>query len=63
MLGVDMVRGLCLVEMMANHLPANLLTRGAVETAGFISAAEGSYSFLGSWRVASQCPRYCRRSR
>ena len=38
---MDMLRGVCLVEMMANHLPRNIVTRTAVETVGFVSAAEG----------------------
>jgi hypothetical protein len=52
---VDMIRGLCLVEMMANHLPANLLSGYAVETAGFISAAEGFVflsGFVAGWTSA-----------
>lgn len=50
--GIDMLRGVCLVEMMANHLPANLLTSAARETLGFISAAEGFVflsGFVAGW--------------
>ena len=49
---IDVLRGICLVEMMANHLPLNLLTRFVVETAGFISAAEGFVflsGFVAGW--------------
>jgi len=50
-----MLRGVCLLEMMANHLPSNILTARAVETAGFISAAEGFVflsGFVAGWTSA-----------
>lgn len=52
MVGIDMLRGACLVEMMANHLPPGLVTSSARETLGFISAAEGFVflsGFIAGW--------------
>ncbi len=54
--GIDLIRGLCLVEMMANHLPRCLPVRAAVETTGFISAAEGFVllaGFVGGYTSAT----------
>ena len=53
---IDLVRGICLIEMMANHLPSNLVTRGFVQSAGFISAAEGFVflsGFVSGWTSTS----------